>query len=359
MKTNTACLCTCQNSGWQPSKMIGRLLAAVLVLCLLSGCGTIPSAPTVYEASYLTLFDTVTLVKGTAESREAFEATAKQIHDGLERYHQLFDIYHDYDGMNNLKTINDQAGIAPVAVDPEIIALLQDCIRYYELTSGKTNVAMGSVLQLWHEARNEGITRPETAALPDAGKLEAAAQHMDITSLVINESDSTVYLSDPDARLDVGAVAKGWAVQRIAEQLPSGILLSVGGNVCATGPKYEGQPWIIGIQDPQGGTGDYLHTLYLDGVSVVTSGDYQRAYIVDGQMYHHIIDPDTRMPSTHWRSVTVVCHDSGLADALSTALFLLPLEEGQQLAAQLDADVLWADASGELFMTPDFQNMIP
>lgn len=338
--------------------MARRMFAAVLMLCLLTGC-SIPagSKPTIYETSCFTLFDTVITVKGTAQSKESFEATAKQIYDSLEQYHRLFDIYHDYEGINNIKTINDQAGISPVAVDPEIIALLKDCIRYYELTRGRTNVAMGSVLQLWHEARNAAMAHPE-AALPDASELEEAAQHTDITCIVIEEDVSTVYLSDPDARLDVGAVAKGWTVQRIADQIPSGFLLNAGGNVCATGPKTEGEPWIIGIQDPQRSNGDYLHTLCVDAVSVVTSGDYQRGYSVDGKRYHHIIDPDTRMPSEYWRSVTVVSEDSGLADALSTALFVMPLEEGRQLAESLGVEVLWVDAAGEEYMTSDMVNYL-
>ena len=340
--------------------MTRRLLAVMLLLCFLAGCGS-PAAkakPAVYEASFLTFFDTVTTIKGAAESKEAFEETVKQIHDGLERYHQLFDIYNDYEGINNIKTINDQAGISPVVVEPEIIALLQDCCHYHDLTGGRTNVAMGSVLQLWHEARTDGIRDPANAKLPDPQKLEAAAAHMDISCLVIDEEKSTVFLSDPEARLDVGAVAKGWAVQRIAEQLPAGILLSVGGNVCATGPKYEGIPWVIGVQNPQGTASDYLHTLYVDGVTVVTSGDYQRGYTVGGQMYHHIIDPATRMPSAWWRSVTVVCDDSGLADALSTALFVLPLAEGKVLAEKCGVEVLWVDASGKEYMTSGFEKLI-
>ena len=157
--------------------------------------------------------------------------------------------------------------------------------------------------------------------------------------------------------LDLGAVAKGWATQRVAENAPTGLLISVGGNVCATGPKTaEGDPWIVGIQDPDGG--ENLHTIYVTGGAVVTSGDYQRVYYVEGKPYHHIIDPATRMPGEHWRSVTVVCADSGLADALSTALFLLPLEEGQALAAKCDAQVLWVDGEGNEFMTPGFGEMI-
>ena len=334
------------------------MLAVVLLLCLLTGCGTTAAEKevTVFEASFLTLFDTVTFIKGTAESKEAFEEKATLIHDELQRYHQFFDIYNDYEGLNNIKTVNDQAGISPVTVDPEIIALLQDCVRYYEQTGGKTNVAMGSVLRLWHDARNDGIHDPENAALPEMERLEEAAQYTDISGLVIDEANSTVYLSNPNLRLDVGAVAKGWSVQRVAEKLPSGFLISVGGNVCATGPKFEDTPWVIGIQDPA--SDEYLHTLYVNDFSVVTSGDYQRAYMVDGKMYHHIIDPETLMPAAYWRSVTVVCPDSGLADAMSTALFLLPLEQGMALAEECNVQALWVNAAGEEFMTSRFMEMI-
>ena len=334
------------------------MLAVVLLLCLLTGCGTTAAEKevTVFEASVLTLFDTVTFIKGTAESKEAFEEKTTLIHDELQRYHQFFDIYNDYEGLNNIKTINDQAGVSPVTVDPEIIALLQDCVRYYEQTGGKTNVAMGSVLRLWHDARNDGIHDPENAALPEMERLEEAAQYTDISGLVIDEANSTVYLSNPNLRLDVGAVAKGWSVQRVAEKLPSGFLISVGGNVCATGPKFEDTPWVIGIQDPA--SDEYLHTLYVNDFSVVTSGDYQRAYMVDGKMYHHIIDPETLMPAAYWRSVTVVCPDSGLADAMSTALFLLPLEQGMALAEECNVQALWVNAAGEEFMTSRFMEMI-
>ena len=181
---------------------------------------------------------------------------------------------------------------------------------------------------------------------------------MDFAAVVIDEAASTVYISDPDVRLDVGAVAKGWSTQRVAENAPAGLLLSVGGNVCATGPKDDnGTPWVVGIQDPNGGD-QYLHTLYLTKGSLVTSGDYQRAYVVDGELYHHIIDPNTLYPSTLWRSVTILCDDSGLADALSTALFLLPLEEGQLLLEKTGAQAMWVNRAGEQFYSPGFQDNI-
>ena len=337
-----------------------RLILGLCTVCLLLG-GCVPRQtvqPKQYTATFLTLFDTVTTIVGPGASEEEFQATAQQIHDELLIYHQLFDIYNDYEGIANLKTVNDNAGIAPVTVSPELIRLLQDCKTYYELTEGRMNVAMGSVLSLWHEAREEGVRDPSRARLPDPEALAAAGEHTDISTLIIDEAASTVYLSDPLSALDVGAIGKGWACQRVAELAPKGLLISVGGNVCATGPKTEnGDPWVIGIQDPDGSS-DYLHTIYVSGGSVVTSGDYQRTYTVEGRKYHHIIDPDTLMPSAYWRSVTVVCPDSALADALSTALFLLPLEEGQALLDRCGAQALWVTADGAEHMSPGFQEIL-
>jgi len=156
----------------------------------------------------------------------------------------------------------------------------------------------------------------------------------------------------------VGAIAKGWAAQRAAEKAPTGYLLSVGGNVCATGPKSEGNPWVIGVRDPDGAADDYLHTLYVERGSLVTSGDYQRTYMVDGKFYHHIIDPETLMPSTYRRSVTILCDDSGLADALSTALFLMDREAGQKLLDSTGAEAMWVDGDGEIFYSPGFEENI-
>ena len=337
-----------------------RLILGLCTVCLLLG-GCVPRQtvqPKQYTATFLTLFDTVTTIVGPGASEEEFQATAQQIHDELLIYHQLFDIYNDYEGIANLKTVNDNAGIAPVTVSPELIRLLQDCKTYYELTEGRMNVAMGSVLSLWHEAREEGVRDPSRARLPDPEALAAAGEHTDISTLIIDEAASTVYLSDPLSALDVGAIGKGWACQRVAELAPKGLLISVGGNVCATGPKDStGTPWVVGVQDPDGGD-NYLHTLYLTRGSMVTSGDYQRAYMVDGELYHHIIDPDTLYPGKLWRAVTVVCPDSGLADALSTALFLLPIEEGQKLLEVCESTAMWVDAEGNMYYSEGFQDLI-
>lgn len=335
-----------------------RIVFILAITLLLSSCSFGQSGPKQYTATFLELFDTVTTMTGLSDSEEAFFQQAQDIRDELEIYHQLFDIYNSYDGINNLKTINDNAGIAPVEVDRKIIDLLLDCKAYYDLTGGLVDVTMGRVLQLWHKARNDGIDDPANAYLPDPAALEEAAKHRGWDFIIIDEEASTVYIADSEVSLDVGAVAKGWAAQQVAEIAPQGMMISVGGNVCAPGPKDEnGTRWVVGVQDPDGGS-EYLHTLYLSKGSVVTSGDYQRCYMVDGKLYHHIIDPATLYPSTHWRSVTIVCDDSGLADALSTALFLLPLEDGRALLERCGANAMWVDLDGECYYTPGFEEII-
>ena len=329
--------------------MVKKWIPLLLLLVLLSGCGE--KEKQVYQTVFLDVFDTVTTLRGYEASEEAFNQRAEQVHRALLEYHRMFDIYNDWPG--GLKLVNDSAGKEPVAVEPEVLALLKDCRDYYEDTNGRVNVAMGSVLSLWHEAREAGLNDPEHAALPDMEKLKEAAKHVSFDTVLLDEAAGTVFITDERQRLDVGAVAKGWTAQRVSQLLPEGYMLNVGGNVCTRGVKPGGGKWNIAVQSPNVGE-DNLCVLSLSGQSLVTSGDYQRSYTVDGKSYHHIIDPDTLMPSEYWRSVSILCDDSGLADCLSTALFLLPLEEGKELAERYRAEVMWVDGELNITRTPGF-----
>ena len=197
--------------------MARRILALCLLALLLTGCAapTVQTKQTIYEASFLSLFDTVTVVKGPAESKEAFDSIARTVQEDLTHYHQLFDVYNSYEGLNNLKTVNDMAGVAPVKVEKAVTDLLKDCCSYYELSGGKVNVAMGGVLKLWHNARNAGIHDPANAKLPDMAALQAAAEHISFDAVVIDETASTVYISDSKVQLDVGAVLAGEYLSKV------------------------------------------------------------------------------------------------------------------------------------------------
>ncbi|MFH1513276.1 MAG: FAD:protein FMN transferase, partial [Bacillota bacterium] len=324
-----------------------RALPRILLICLLmiallilSGCGNAAQLQeTQYKATFLDLFDTVSQVIGYAADKDSYTVFSGQVKAGLAAYHALYDIYHD-GAVTSVKTINDNAGIQPVTVDKRIIGLLLECREIYDITGGKTNVAMGAVLEIWHTYRQEGIEDPENAKLPPMEALREAAEHINIDDMVIDTEASTVYLQDPLMSLDVGAVAKGYATEQVAGSIETSgrtnVLLSIGGNVRAIGAKPDGTPWSVAIQNPDlDAQQESLFKLNVTNLSVVTSGSYQRYYVVDGVKYHHIIDPVTLMPTTDFLGISVVTADSGLADGLSTALFCMPLEQGRELIESL------------------------
>jgi thiamine biosynthesis lipoprotein len=346
-----------------------KMLAIIISLCLvltISGCGqTAATEKTRYQAEFLDLFDTMTQIVGYSDSEELFSEQVNYVYDNLEEMHQLYDIYNDYDGINNIKTINDNAGKAPVIVDQKLIDLLKFSKEVYNLSDGNVNVASGSVLKIWHDYRDAGTANPDRAALPPQDLLEAANKHIDINNVIIDEENMTVYLSDPEIRLDVGATAKGYATEQVARMLESkwpgiSILLSVGGNVKAVGMKETGKetiPWNVGITNPDDQSA-MLMTLNVSDYSMVTSGDYQRYYMVDDKIYHHIIDPQTLYPATHCRAVTIVVPDSGLADGLSTAAFILPLDEAKALVQSQGGEAVFVMDNGSLEYTSGFKSFI-
>lgn len=318
-----------------------------------------------YQAQFLELFDTVTTIIGYAKDEDTFSGYAQLIHDTLLEYHELYDIYDDFDGINNIKTINDNAGIAPVKVDQKIIDLLKFSREAYDLSDGKTNIAYGAVLSVWHEYREAGLDDPDNAKLPPMDVLKEKAQHTDINKIIIDEQNSTVYLEDPEMRLDVGAIAKGYATEKVAQLLEEkgidNILLSVGGNVRAIGGRDEKQKdWNVGIQNPDLESEDqYLMITQLQELSLVSSGDYERYYTVDGKRYHHIINPETLMPSQYFTAVSILTKDSGLADALSTTLFNMSLEDGKKLIEGLEGtEALWVLKDGSLVYSSGFEKYI-
>jgi thiamine biosynthesis lipoprotein len=328
----------------------------MLTACLLF-CGCSPK-PARYEQTFFDVFDTVTMVIVYDTDENAAQQTIDEAYEMLARYHKLFDIYNAYEGLNNLYTVNQNAGDAPVPVDEDILDLIAFGMEMYDTTDGALNIAMGSVTALWTEYREAGMDDPDRAALPPQDALEEAGRHTDISGVVIDRAAGTLYLADSDLRLDVGAIAKGYAVQRVVERLKSegvrSLLISAGGNVCAVGTKADGSNWKVGVQDPY--SGGYLLAVRVDDRSLVTSGTYERYYTVDGKDYHHIIDPKTLYPSVYYDSVSVLCADSALADALTTGLFCMQPEEGEALVASLGGvEALWVLPDGTQTASAGFE----
>ncbi|HHW47570.1 MAG TPA: FAD:protein FMN transferase [Clostridiaceae bacterium] len=351
--------------------LLAILLFAILILN--TGCAfgnrTGNKRYTKYSYEFFGAFDSIIQFMGYAENGEQFEILAKKGQARFEELHKLFDIYHDYAGINNIKTINDNAGVKPVEVRQEIIDLIQFSKEWYSKTGGVVNIALGPVLSIWHTYREEGRIDPSKARIPDLELLKQALEKTDIDKVEVDPVKKTVFLREKGMSLDVGAVAKGFATEIVARELISegftSFIISSGGNIRTVGKPMDGNrsKWSIGIQNPDGNPllpkDNPLDTVYITENSVVTSGDYQRYYEVNGQRLHHLIDPNTLMPAGHYRAVTVVTKDSGLADFLSSALFILPYEKSRALADSLEGvDALWIMKDGSIVATDNMKNSL-
>lgn len=345
------------------------LLIIISLLISISACSNESnSGYTKYSYEFLGTFDTVIQIMGYAKNADEFEVMAEICKDRFIELNKLYDIYHDYDGINNIKSINDNAGIKPVEVQQEIIDLLVFSKEWHGKTNGKCNIAMGSVLSIWHDYREKGINNPEEAEIPPLEILKEAMKFTDINKVIINDDNNSVYLEEKNMRLDVGAVAKGYATEIVANELINkgytSFIISSGGNVRTVGEPMDRsrKKWGIGIQDPDGNPNDpnepSLDILYINDQSLVTSGDYQRQYEVDGKMYHHLIDPDTLMPAEYFRSVSIVANDSGIADFMSTTIFLTPYEEGRRLLETLGIDAIWVMKDGTVQATENARKVM-
>ncbi|MGZ9586132.1 FAD:protein FMN transferase [Paenibacillus marinisediminis] len=352
---------------------VKRLIILLLSITLLTGCANTSkidySDYQKYSDTMFDSFDTIIQVVAYTKSKEEFDQYFKQIHDRFIELHQLYDIYNNYEGLNNLKTVNDQAGIEPVKVAPEIIDLIQFCKKWYEEAGEGTNIAMGTVLNIWQDYRDVGLADPDQAKLPPMEELQAAAEHMDMNKVIVDVENSTVFLADPNMSLNVGAVAKGYATELVAQEMKAAglesAIISAGGNVRTIGHPYDGvrERWGIGIQNPDKLTvtdeDNLLDTVFIEEGSVVSSGDYQRFYEVDGKRIHHLIDPKTLMPADYYRAVTIVTENSGLADFLSTVVFLMPYEQSRACIDSLDGvEALWVMQDGTVRASDGMWSML-
>lgn len=335
-------------------KFTAKIISIVLLLALVQGVFSSCAGDTLDSETSFEWFDTVTTVSAPESD---LEGVWKICSETFGKYDKLFDIYNEYEGINNICTVNKNAGKSPVVVDKDLFELLEYSKEIYAVTNGKVNIAMGSVLKIWHSYREAGLEDSENAKVPSIEELLEAAKHIGINSLELNKEALSVYINDKNVSLDVGAIAKGFAVEKAAKALEDAgyesVLISAGGNVRAVGTKPSGEKWKVGIADPSGGN-SYPAVCEIADNSVVTSGSYQRFYTANGKNYHHIIDPETLFPSDYFVSVSVCVKDSGLADALSTALFLMSEEEGRALCESASAEALWIYGDGKTSATTGF-----
>ncbi len=323
------------------------LLLLSMLLPLLASCGA------EREKIYYQYFDTVITISATYEGTRAFEENTAAAEEEIAKYHKLFDIYHEYSGISNLCTVNRAAGKEPVPIDAALFNFLLEAKALYAKTNGHLNVMMGAVTSLWNTARTSA--EDGTAVLPSEGALAEAMAHCAIESLVLDEKNKTAYICDPKASLDVGAFGKGYAAERVAEHLVSlgvenAYVLDFGGNLRVIGAPHDRDYFTAGIHAPEASEGgEYILRLSMKNNSLVTSGSYFRYFEVGGKRYHHLIDPETGYPADLFSSVSILGPDSGVCDALSTALFVMTQAEGEALIASIEGyEAVWLAKNGEI-----------
>jgi thiamine biosynthesis lipoprotein len=277
-----------------------------------------------YASRNAFLLDTIITIK--IYDRKVPENVWDHAFDEIKRLDAILSAHVEGSDPDRLK---QSAGISPVTVSPETLEIIQKSIEYSRLSDGLFDITAGPLIDLW-------AIEPPDGHVPTGAELAATLPLIGWRDIEIDESASQVFLKRIGMSINLGAIAKGYIADRVKEVLVAdGVehaIVSLGGNIQLIGDTFYG----VGIQDPGQGTGIFLGAIQLTGMSVASSGDYERYFEQDGIRYHHILDPKTGYPAdTGLRGVSIVCPRSIDADALSTAVFLMGPADGMALVEDL------------------------
>jgi len=246
--------------------------------------------------------------------------------------------------------VNQAAGKEPVRVSPDTLFVVRKALEYAKLSDGAFDPTIGPIVKLW----NIGM---EGERIPEDSEIAAALPLVDWRSVAVDERASTVFLSRRGMRMDLGAIAKGYAADETARLLLAhkvrAAIVDLGGNILVYGKKANGSPWRVGVQHPFNDRGDYLGIVNMSGGTVVTSGVYERYFERDGKRYHHILDTRTGRPvENDLVSVSIISSSSIDADGLSTTLFALGREKGFALLKSLPGvEAIYVDSGKRLYLS--------
>lgn len=310
------------------AKKIRLLTLLLCVSLLLSGCVQKTRTSDLHVSRTGFFLDTVISIAayGTAD-----ETLLDECFSLLEYYENLFSRTREGSDIWN---VNHSSG-TPTEISAETANLLQIALKYCKISDGAFDITIAPVLSLWNF-----LPEQHFGTLPDEDALQEALQHVDYRNVLLD--DTTVTLLDPEAGIDLGAIAKGYIADRLKEYLLSAgcksALISLGGNILTIGSRPDGTPWKIGIRKPFAEANDLITTLRCTDSSIVTSGTYERYFEQDGILYHHILNAKDGYPVQNGlASVTILSEHSVDGDALSTVCFILGPDEGQKLIDSLDS----------------------
>ena len=270
--------------------------------------------------------------------------------DAQEQLDHCFEICERYENMlsrtvegSDVYRINHANGES-TGISTETARLLQTGLHYSEISGGAFDITIAPLSILWDFKNNDGT-------IPAKVDIDEARSHVGYENVELD--GTTVTLKDPEAAIDLGALAKGYIADRIKHYLVSqGIesgIINLGGNILTIGSKPDGSAYNIGIQKPFDKRNASITSVKVSGQSVVSSGNYERYFEKDGKIYHHILDPKTGYPvENDLYEVTIICDNSIIGDCLSTTCFALGLEKGMELIEE-------TDGVEALFITSDYE----
>jgi thiamine biosynthesis lipoprotein len=320
-----------------PRRSAGRAAAVLIfaVLAGISGCAKAEAARTEY-------------VLHTVCTVNAFDdGTAALYDETFARLREIEARMSASDPASDVSAVNAAAGVAAVKVHDDVLFVVKAALRYAELSGGAFDPTIGPVVDLW------GIGG-DAPRVPAPDELAAALALVDWRGVTLDEAAKTIKLARPGMRLDLGAIAKGYAADEVARLLRQRkvdrAVIDLGGNIMVIGAKADGSPWRIGVQDPAGLRGSHIAILEMVDKTLVTSGVYERNFTQDGKLYHHILSTADGYPVGNGLvSVTIVADKSTDADGLSTSVFALGYEKGLALVESLPGvEAIFVDGNNRI-----------
>lgn len=315
------------------------LCSAALVLCTGCGAASQPASRTAYD------------LLGTTCTITVYDRLPPSVMDGaFARIRQIESRLTVSAEGSQIMAVNRASGLRPVQVSADVMEVLQAGLEFSRLGDGAFDITIGPLVKLW------GIGT-SAAGIPPQDAVHEALGRVGYRSLRLDPGSGEAFLSAPGMRIDLGAIAKGYAADEAARLLREGgvkcALINLGGNILTMGKKPDGKPWHIGIQNPEDPRGTYLGILTTGETSVVTSGVYERFFEQDGRRYHHILDTATGSPvSNGLTSVSIVTAASMRADGFSTLLFALGLRRGIEMAERTPGlDVIFVDEDRNAYVS--------
>lgn len=294
------------------------------------------------------------IAMGTIVSVTLYESDDDKIDDIFSYIYSLDSMISRYNEKSYIAMINSNAGISPVTVPDEVYGLVKVSLEMAKETDGLFNPAIGPLSSLWGFGT-------EDARVPSSDEIESVLPLLDWRKIKLSDDDNSVFLENEGMAIDLGAVGKGWAADMIDSYLDElcveHALVNLGGNVLLHGGKADGSAWRVGIRDPENLSSSYASVAIEDG-TVITSGGYQRYIEKDGEVYHHILNPETGYPfQTDILSATVIGDSGTLSDMLSTVIFASGSDKAEEIADKHDVSIILKLTDGSVINTysPDSQ----